>query len=172
MRKLILAIALAAAASLTVVAAVAIADGGGSHRANLDGYQEVVGPGSISTIGHGTLRLRVESDRIHFRLRYFDMENPVTVAHIHLAQRHVGGGVIAFLCGGGGEDPCTSPNGDISGFITPPEIIGPSGQGIEPGSFGEAVRAIRAGATYANVHSSRWPMGEIRGQISGRGGDD
>lgn len=171
MRKLILAVAVVAAASLTVVAAVAIADGGGSHRANLDGYQEVVGPGSISTIGHGTLRLRVESDRIHFRLRYFDMENPVTQAHIHFAQRHVGGGVIAFLCGGG-EAPCTSPNGDISGFITPTEIIGPGNQGIEPSSFGEAVRAIRAGATYANVHSTRWTNGEIRGQISGRGDDD
>jgi hypothetical protein len=172
MRKLILAVAVTLMASLTVVGAVAIADGGGSHRANLDGYQEVVGPGSISTIGHGTLRLRVESDRIHFRLRYFDMENPVTQAHIHFAQRHVGGGVIAFLCGGGGQPPCTSPNGDISGVITSAQIIGPTAQGIEPGSFAEAVRAIRAGATYANVHSSRWTNGEIRGQISGRGNDD
>jgi hypothetical protein len=172
MRKLVLAVAVTVAASLTVVAAVAIANGGGQHRASLDGYQEVVGPGSISTTGNGRFELRIRDDAIHFRLRYFDMENAVTQAHIHFAQRHVGGGVIAFLCGGGGEAPCTTPSGDITGVITPAEIIGPAGQGIEPGSFAEAVRAIRAGATYANVHSSRWTAGEIRGQISGRGGDD
>jgi hypothetical protein len=31
----------------------------------------------------------------------------------------------------------------------------------------ELVRAIRAGTTYANVHSSTFGPGEIRGQISG-----
>jgi hypothetical protein len=168
MRKLVLAVAVVVAASLTVVAAVAIAHGGngGGHRAHLNGYQEVVGPGSISTTGSGRFELRIRDDVIHFRLRYSQMEGAVSQAHIHFAQRHVGGGVIAFLCGGGGEDPCTSPNGDIDGTITPAEIIGPSAQGIEPGSFDEAVRAIRAGATYANVHSTpRWPNGEIRGQI-------
>jgi hypothetical protein len=53
----------------------------------------------------------------------------------------------------------------VTGVIDAADIIGPESQGIEPGSFGEAVRAMRAGATYANVHSTRWPMGEIRGQI-------
>jgi CHRD domain len=176
MRKLVLAVALVVAASLTVVAAVAIAHGGngGNHRANLNGYQETTGPGSISTTGKGTLRLRVEGNEIHYRLRYQNIEGTtVTQAHIHFAQRHVAGGIIAFLCAGT-EAPCTSPNGDISGVITAAEIIGPAGQGIQAGSFAEAVRAIRAGATYANVHSNIWPQGEIRGQIlkKGRGHDD
>ena len=60
----------------------------------------------------------------------------------------------------------------VTGVITPADIIGPTTQGIEPGSFDEAVRAIRAGATYANVHSTRWPQGEIRGQIRGGRDDD
>ena len=42
-------------------------------------------------------------------------------------------------------------------------------QGIEMGvGFAEAVRAIRSGNTYANVHSVKFPGGEIRGQIRSR----
>jgi CHRD domain len=177
MRKLILAVALVVAASLTVVAAVAIAGGGngGQHKASLDGYQETTGPGSISTTGNGRLKLRIRDDGIHFRLRYSDIEGgTVTQAHIHFAQRHVAGGIIAFLCGGAGpEGPC---DGDIEGVIQPSEIRDLTAQGIEPGAAGypEALRAIRAGATYANVHTTRWPAGEIRGQINRghRGGRD
>ena len=51
------------------------------------------------------------------------------------------------------------------------DVIGPNGppamQGIEPGAIGELVAAIRAGHTYVNVHSSKWPGGEIRAQIRG-----
>ena len=172
MRKLALAVSLAAAASLAVVVAVAIAGGGNGHnvRANLDGYQETTGPGSISTTGRGRLTLRIVGNEIRYRLRYSNIEGgTVLFSHIHFAQRHVAGGIIAFLCGGGGEAACTSPSGDISGVILPAEIIGPAGQGIEAGSFAEAVRAIRAGATYANVHTTRWPAGEIRGQLLKRG---
>jgi hypothetical protein len=39
------------------------------------------------------------------------------------------------------------------------------GQGIEPGAFAEIAAAIREGVAYANVHSSKWPGGEIRGQL-------
>jgi CHRD domain len=44
-------------------------------------------------------------------------------------------------------------------------VIGPAGQGISAGQFDELVDAIRAGATYANVHTTLYPGGEIRGQI-------
>jgi hypothetical protein len=45
-------------------------------------------------------------------------------------------------------------------------VIGPNGQGIEPGSFAEILRAMRAGHAYANIHTTRWAGGEIRGQIN------
>ena len=183
MRKLVLAGLVAAAAALTLVAAGAFAGGGGHNglRAHMNSYNEVVGgvsatdSGSVSTPGRGSLTLRVQSDGIHYRLRYSQMEGTVSQAHIHFAQKHVGGGIIAFLCAGG-EAACTSPSGDISGVITAADIIGPEGQGIAPGSLDEAVRAIRAGATYANVHTTpNYPAGEIRGQIikkRGRGDHD
>jgi hypothetical protein len=150
--------------------------GGGDNRSvktRLNGYNEVVGPGSISTTGNGTFRAKIDkgAQTISYRLSY-TLENPATVAHIHFAQQHVGGGVIAFLCGGGGKPACPSPGGTVEGTITPADIVGPASQGIEPGSFDEAVRAIKAGAVYANVHSTRWPQGEIRGQLRGHKGGD
>jgi len=48
----------------------------------------------------------------------------------------------------------------------PADVIGPAGQGIKPGEYAELLRAIRAGATYANVHSSLYPSGEIRAQLN------
>ena len=53
-------------------------------------------------------------------------------------------------------------------------MVGPAARGIAPGQIDELIRAIRAGATYVNVHSSpTYPGGEIRGQIKGGGrGDD
>jgi hypothetical protein len=49
------------------------------------------------------------------------------------------------------------------------DVIGPQDQGIGPGEFRELIRAMRAGATYANVHTVKYPGGEIRGQIRRRG---
>jgi hypothetical protein len=55
--------------------------------------------------------------------------------------------------------------GTVSGTITPGQVLAAAGQGLDGGEFNELVRAVRAGATYANVHSSLFPPGEIRGQI-------
>ena len=38
-------------------------------------------------------------------------------------------------------------------------------QGLNTGALAELIRAIRDGVTYANVHSTMFPGGEIRGQI-------
>ena len=176
MRRLVLAVALVAAALTFVLASTALADNdnGGTFRAKLNGYQEVTGPptGSVSTIADGRFEARLRNGVIEYELRYSNIEGvPTTAAHIHFAEEHVGGGVIVFLCGGP-RPACPTPGGTVTGTITAADIIGPTSQGIEPGSFTEFVRAMRAGATYANVHSTRWPNGEIRGQINGRGGGD
>lgn len=170
MTKLI-AVATGLLAAVIFVASSALAgDERGHFRAELNGYQEVVGPGSISTAGVGEFDAKLDkSERaIEYTLTY-TLENAATQAHIHLAQRHVGGGVSAFLCGGGSKPPCppgTAEPATVTGTITAADVIGPTSQGIEPGSFDELVRAMSAGATYANVHSTRWPAGEIRGQIA------
>jgi hypothetical protein len=39
-------------------------------------------------------------------------------------------------------------------------------QGIDTGEYQELVRAIDAGKTYANIHSTTWPGGEIRAQLN------
>ena len=41
-----------------------------------------------------------------------------------------------------------------------------AGQGISAGEFAELVRAIRSGNAYVNVHTTTYPAGEIRGQLS------
>ena len=71
-----------------------------------------------------------------------------------------------FLCGGGGQAACPSSAGTVTGTVTAANIIGPSGQGVAPGEFQEAIDAMRNGSAYANVHTSAFPSGEIRGQIN------
>jgi hypothetical protein len=142
------------------------ADGGNTVRARLNGFEEVP---SKSTTGRGTFRATIDEEQqvIRYRLSYSDMETPVEQAHVHFGQRAVNGGIMFFLCGGGDKPPCPPISGTVTGVVDPSDIIGPTSQGIEPGSFAEAVRALRSGFTYANVHTTRFPGGEIRGQIKG-----
>lgn len=140
-------------------------------KARLDGYQE--NP-AISTTGHGTFTAKIDDEamEIHYTLTYSDLEGgTASAAHIHLGDRHTNGGVSAFLCSGGDKPACPATEGTVSGVIDAADVMGPAGQGIELEAFDELVQAIRAGVTYANVHTTpRWPGGEIRGQI--RSDDD
>src|SRR5207247_7422903 len=84
----------------------------------------------------------------------------------------VAGGISVWLCQTAAPflDPAglakTCPqSGTVEGTITAANVIGPTGQGIAAGEFAELVRAIRGGVTYANVHSTKFPTGEIREQI-------
>ena len=165
---------MAALAVLVLVGASASAaqgsgDDDDATSTRLIGYQEVP---SISTVGVGTFRVRmVSDDAFRFRLTYNRLESPITQSHIHFGQRHVAGGISVFLCsnlgnGPAGTAPCPgTTSGVVTGTITADDVVGPVGQGITAGEFDELVRAIRVGATYANVHTTTFAGGEIRGQI-------
>jgi len=133
----------------------------------MTGYQEVVA-GTISSIATGEFVAEIddEADIITYTLTYANIEGGgPTVAHIHFGARGTTGGVSAFLCGGGGKPPCPPVSGSVTDIITRNDVVGPNAQGIEATNFEEFVLAIRSGVTYVNVHSTRFPGGEIRGQI-------
>ncbi len=166
-RVVLVMLALAALAALAV-ASYAVASGDGKRgtralRATLNGFQETP---SISTSGFGIFTARIREGQIEYRLTYFGLEANATAAHIHLAQRGVAGGVAAFLCGGGDKPPCPARSGTVTGVIDAADVVGPANQGIAQGELAELVRALRVGHTYANVHTTAFPGGEIRGQIA------
>jgi len=139
-----------------------------NFQARLGGFQEVP---AISTGAGGTFRARISNDgaAIHYQLSYSALEGAVSMAHIHLGQRSVNGGIAAWLCsnvGTPGVQPCPAPPATISGILLAADVVGPAGQGIAEGEFDELVRAMRAGAAYVNVHTSLHPGGEIRSQLS------
>jgi len=138
-------------------------------RANLEGFQEVP---AISTVASGRFRAVIDTNAntITWRLTYDGLEGAVAQAHVHFGQLSVNGGISFFLCtnlGNGPDGTQTCPEGpaELTGVITPDLVVGPSGNGIEAGAMAEIVAAIRNGTAYANVHSSKWQGGEIRGQL-------
>jgi hypothetical protein len=156
---------------LGVVAAAAVAGGGhGNIREFLTGYEE--DPAAISTTGFGDFKAKVKGDKIEYRLSYGGLEGDITQSHVHFGNKNASGGICFFLCQRGQANaPAGTPEcpagttGMVSGEVDASDVIGPEGQGIEKEAFEEAVRAIRAGRTYANVHSTKWTGGEIRAQI-------
>lgn len=160
MRKLLFIVA-GGGLVLALAAPVVMGDSRNKFEATLNGYMEVP---SISTTARGTFKLEIKPSSLTYRLSFRDLSTAPLFAHIHFARPDVNGGVAAFLCGGGGKPACPA-SGTISGTIVPADVVGPTGQGIAPGEFAELVRAIRNGATYANVHSVNFPGGEIRGNI-------
>jgi CHRD domain len=177
MRKV--AIALFVAVGVLGIGAVATADdddGSGRNSARLNGYQE--SPSSVSTTGFGSFHIKFNrNNTADYVLSYRDVETPVTQAHIHFGQRSVGGPVTVFLCRNPGTAPPPSPNqacppttGTVRGTFTPADMVPQSpDRGIEPVTgWNELVAAVKVGHTYANVHSTRFGGGEIRGQINDR----
>jgi hypothetical protein len=169
-KRLQIAGAVAVVAVASVVATTAVAGGDRHLSTRLTGFEEVP---AISTDADGkfSARLRTSSQEIEYRLSYANLTGAVQQAHIHVGQRSVNGGISVFLCSNLGNGPagtqaCPPAPATISGTIRPADVIGPVTQGLDPGQFDELLRAIRAGVTYANVHSETFPGGEIRGQLN------
>ena len=162
--------ALASVVVLVCVASLVVyADGLKIIKEILTGYEEVP---SVSTSAGGEFRARInnEGTAIEYELSYGALEGAVQQAHIHLGQKGANGGIAVFLCtnlgnGPAGTQACPPAPATITGTITAADVIGPTAQGLAAGEFGEFLAALRAGKTYANVHSAKFPNGEIRSQI-------
>jgi len=135
--------------------------------ASLAGGNEVP---PINSAGTGAFEMTIR-DTITFSLTFSGLSSPLTVSHLHFAPSKVAGSVMIFLCGGGNQPACpAATSGTITGTITAANVTGPGGQGITAGDLTSALAAVRSELSYANMHTTMFPGGEIRGNVQRGGG--
>jgi CHRD domain len=142
----------------------------------LSGYFEGAAGGPVSSVATGDFQAEIDDEarEIHFKLTYSGLEGEIRQAHIHFGQRSVNAGISIWLCEtttnprpiGSPDVPDCPQSGTVEFTVGADHVVGPAPQGIAAGEFEEIAAAIRAGRAYANVHSSKFPGGELRGQIN------
>jgi CHRD domain len=106
--------------------------------AKLDAMQD-----HATSNGKGVFTATIHGTKMSWKLVFSKLTGPASAAHIHLGAKGVSGDVLIALCG-----PCKSgAHGTAS--VTAAQI-----------------KDMLKGKTYVNVHTAKFPNGEIRGQIS------
>jgi len=121
-------------------------------HATLDSRQAVPKPPHPVARATGTLTgtLDRETRTVEWKLVYKSLSGPATAAEIHLGRPAALGPVALALCGPRAAAARTRCRSGVHGVA----------------KFGAVtMRAFLAGLTYVNVHTSKNPTGEIRGQL-------
>jgi hypothetical protein len=180
MKRIIIVVAVLFAVTATGLAFSG--DGDRRFRESLSGYKEA--PAPISTSGTGTFEAAISKDEteINYVLTFDALEGDVRQAHIHIGYPQNSGGIVLWLCDSAtnpSPTPLTTPHcmdsdpraGRVTGTLTAADVRTQTANGIDgPTEWSELLGLIRAGRTYANVHSAKFPGGEIRSQLDN--GDD
>ena len=93
--------------------------------------------------GTGTFTGDITGKKLKFTLKFSHLTGAATAAHIHMGAKGVSGPVVVPLCG-----PCKTT---VSGTVTVNATV---------------LSAIKKGKAYVNVHTAKYPGGEIRGQLA------
>ena len=120
----------------------------------------------INSTGSATFHMENADGVITFSLTFSGLSSNLILSHLHFAPTRVAGGVMIFLCGGGNQPSCPAvTSGTITGTISGANVTGPTTQGIDVGDLTAALEAVADGSAYANIHTTKFPGGEIRGQV-------
>jgi len=149
MRKVLL-LALAALVAIAVPTALAASS---KYKASLTGGQEK--PKSDSKAkGSATFTVASNNKSIKYTIKASGLSGAVQAAHIHFGKPGEAGGVIVNIC----PKPCSLPK---SGKLTSKNFA--KAPGVS--SFSAAIKQLKKGNTYVNIHTKKFPAGEIRGQV-------
>jgi hypothetical protein len=172
-RRFVLARAILAAAVTTLWAVGANAQ---QFQAQLSGFQELGAinnqTGAIFTSGKGTLTLKLDqkAHSLTYTLTYSGLTTNVTQSHIHFGKTRDSGGIFLFLCtnlgnGPAGTPACPPAGGTVTGVLTDASVVAIPTQNVNAGDFSVVTGALLSDTAYGNVHTTKFPAGEIRGQI-------
>jgi hypothetical protein len=147
-------------------------EGATSFSTSMTGFQETA---PILTNGDGTFHATVHGNSLTYTETFNGLTSSVTQSHIHFGERGVPGAFFVFLCtnlgnGPAGTPACPAAGGTVSGTVTAANVVAVPAQNISAGDFAALLRILRSGDAYVNVHTVKFPAGEIRGQV--RAGED
>jgi hypothetical protein len=141
-----------------VFAVILTASLGMAFEAKLSG-NEVVPVVATKAIGEADFRMSADGKELTYILTLKDIEN-VTAAHIHAGLMGKNGGPVAGLFPGPKKEGKFS--GEVAkGTITNKGLVGP----LAGKTIADLVEMIKSGGAYVNVHTDKYPDGEVRGQI-------
>ncbi len=139
----------------------------------------------------GTFRAKLSEDgsTLSWTFTWSGLTGPPLFAHIHFGLKGANYAVMTFFCGGPKgiagipqkPDCPQTTSGSITGTTTAADIIAlntpntpgtSTDQALDQHDFAGFISALRAGSAYANMHTTRFPGGEIRGQIAAHRGDE
>ena len=155
----------AAAAAALLISATPSSAQVVNMTATLTGAEETTAtPGVVGqltgAVGTATVAVDATNEEISVTLALFNFATGTTAGHIHVGPRGVAGPVVINFpipTGRTGDLPLTFRVGSAA-FVARPEI------GIN--TMQDAIQAIVGGGGYVNIHTSQFPAGEIRGQLT------
>ena len=154
----ILAIAIIAAIGSQNLVAFATTE---KYIASLSGQNEVP-PHQTNAVGTAGFTAP-HFNKITFGVSVNNMDQ-VTAAHIHQGKQGQNGSVVVTLF------KANTPTGKVNGHLVNGSISGDMLEGPLKGkTFEDLANLMRSGTSYVNVHTTKNPNGEIRGQIFGGG---
>ena len=129
--------------------------------ASLSSAEEV--PTNTSVATGNSIFFTSDGDSVRFRLKVANIQN-VLQAHIHVAATGVNGPVVVFLYPA--APPAVLIPGPFDGVLGEGTFTAANLRGSLAGmTIPDLLAQMLAGNTYANVHTSQFTGGEIRGQI-------
>jgi hypothetical protein len=142
---------------LVLLVSIGIA-GERSFKAKLLG-SEVVLPVKTTAEGEAIFQLSKDGRELTYKLTVADIEN-VTAAHIHYGKMGKNGPPVVNLFTGSKKE------GKFSGTLSEGRIMANDLMGELKGKlFSHFIQMIEDGHAYVNVHTDKYPDGEIRGKI-------
>jgi hypothetical protein len=151
-KKLVSTLAAVAVAALTFAAFSSARPAAAHFRlsATLNAGQEVPKQAVKNQAGHGTFTGTLAGTTLTWKLTWAKLTGPAGAAHIHMGAMGTPGGVVVTLC-----TPCGNASGTKSGTATITASL---------------LKTIQKHGTYVNVHTTKNPNGEIRGQVVAKAG--
>jgi hypothetical protein len=149
------------AASLTLLMAATASAQVINLTATLSGGEETPAPGlNTGAVGTAEVGVDLTNREVVVVLQLFNLPTGTTAGHIHAGAKGTPGPVILdfnFPTGRTGDLPITFRLGEAA-FRARPEI------GIN--TLIDAMQTIVGENAYVNIHTTQYPAGEIRGQLT------